>query len=131
MPRFSIVIPARDEEKYLPKCLGSIRAASEPFADVYELEMRAAAVTHGVYLAMANRAGTEEPLTFLGQSMVVDPMGRIVTSLDDSPDQVTTAVLDGQTVAKARYLFPFLRDRRPETYDLLNDLPRDEFPRPT
>lgn len=98
-------------------------SASEPFADVYELEMRAAAVTHGVYIAMANRAGTEEPLTFLGQSMVIDPLGQTIAVLDGGPDQVAVAELSHDLVTKARYLYPFLRDRRPETYGLLDQLP--------
>ena len=63
-------------------------AASEPFAEVYELEMRAAAVTHGVYIGMANRAGTEGALNFLGQSMVIDPQGQLVTELDTEQDRV-------------------------------------------
>ena len=98
-------------------------AATEPFAEVYELEMRAAAVTHGVYIAMANRAGTEEPLRFLGQSMIIDPLGRPVVTLNDEPDQVATAELHKDVVTMARRLFPFLRDRRPETYRLLDELP--------
>ncbi len=93
-------------------------AASEPFAEVYELEMKAAAVTHGVYIAMANRAGVEEPLTFLGRSMVIDPQGRVVAHLEEDPHEVLTVEVTKQAVTKARTLFPFLRDRRPETYDL-------------
>ena len=31
MPKFSIIIPARNEEKFLPGCLDSIAAASKPF----------------------------------------------------------------------------------------------------
>ena len=96
-------------------------AATEPFAEVYELEMRAAAVTHGVYIAIANRAGVEEPLSFLGQSMVIDPLSQVVAALDDKPDQVLVAELDKATVTKARMLYPFLRDRRPETYTFVRD----------
>jgi len=92
-------------------------AASEPFAEVYELEMRAAAVTHGVYIAMANRAGSEPPLEFLGRSMIIDPLSRISGACDDNPSQVCTVEIAKETVTKARVLFPFLRDRRPETYE--------------
>jgi len=37
MPRFSIIIPARNEEQHLPACLESIKAASEPFPDQVEI----------------------------------------------------------------------------------------------
>lgn len=100
-------------------------AASEPFAEVYELEMRAAAVTHGVYIAMANRAGTEDPLTFVGRSMIIDPQSNVIKTLDAEPNQVCVAEITKQEVTKARTLFPFLRDRRPETYDLIPQVPRD------
>ena len=103
-------------------------AGSEPFADVYELEMRAAAVTHGVYIAMANRAGSEPPLEFLGRSMVIDPQGRIAGSLEDQPNDVCTVEISKEAVTRARMLFPFLRDRRPETYGLLSRVP--PVPRP-
>ena len=37
MPRFSILIPARNEEKCLPGCLESIKAAAGPFPDQVEV----------------------------------------------------------------------------------------------
>ena len=37
MPRFSILIPARNEENYLPGCLESIKAAAEPFLAQVEI----------------------------------------------------------------------------------------------
>lgn len=100
-------------------------AASDPFATTYELEMQAAAVTHGVYIAMANRAGQESPLDFQGKSMVIDPLSRIVGALDEKPNQVLTCGLAKETVTKARTLYPFLRDRRPETY---KDICRTDLP---
>jgi len=36
-PRFSIVIPARDEEHYLPRCLDSIERAAAPYSDQVEV----------------------------------------------------------------------------------------------
>ncbi len=105
-------------------------AASEPFAEVYELEMRAAAVSHGVYIAMANRVGSEPPLAFMGRSMVIDPQGRTIASLDTDTPQVAarqpatcTAELSKTLLTKTRILFPFLRDRRPETYGLIAATP--------
>lgn len=91
-------------------------AASEPFADIYEMEMRAAAVTHGVYIAAANRCGIEDPLTFLGESMIIDPTGNVVDQLDEGVDRVLVASIEKSAVTRARMLYPFLRDRRPETY---------------
>lgn len=98
-------------------------ARAEPFAEVYEMEMKAAAVTHGVYIALANRTGSEPPLEFMGQSMVIDPQGQIVDSLDSRPNEICTVELSKEAVTKARVLFPFLRDRRPETYKLVADAP--------
>ncbi len=37
MPRFSILIPARNEEKYLPGCLESLTRAAEPFRNQIEV----------------------------------------------------------------------------------------------
>ena len=37
MPRFSILIPARNEEQLLPRCLESIKAAAGPFPDQVEV----------------------------------------------------------------------------------------------
>jgi len=37
MPKFSIIIPARNEEKFLPGCLESIAVASEPFRGDVEI----------------------------------------------------------------------------------------------
>jgi predicted amidohydrolase len=70
---------------------------------------------------MANRAGEEAPLSFLGQSMVIDPMGTVAGSLDAECDKTLTVKLEKATVTQARMMFPFHRDRRPETYTTINN----------
>jgi glycosyltransferase involved in cell wall biosynthesis len=37
MPKFAIIVPARNEEKFLPGCMASIAAASEPFPGEVEV----------------------------------------------------------------------------------------------
>lgn len=101
---------------------------SEPFAETYELEMRAAAVTHGVYIAMANRVGPEPPLNFIGRSMVVDPFGRVSKTLGEEENAVLVVDLDIDTVRRARIMYPFLRDRRPETYGIVATHPDGQNP---
>ncbi len=94
-------------------------AGTDPYSKTYELEMRAAAVTHGVYIAMVNRSGKEDDLDFIGRSMIIDPTGNVVDSLDNKPNQVLTREIFKEVVTRARTYYPFLRDRRPETYDIL------------
>ena len=37
MPKFSVLIPARNEENFLPRCLDSIKVAAVPFPDQVEI----------------------------------------------------------------------------------------------
>lgn len=70
-----------------------------------------------------DRAGTEEPLTFLVGSMVIDPTGKVVAKLANGPGEVCVGEIAKETVTKDRTLFPFLRDRRPEMYGLISRVP--------
>lgn len=88
----------------------------EAFEPVYTLEMQAAAVANGVYIAVANRVGAEPPLEFIGRSFVVDPFGQIVAELGDESDALLIAEVSLDRIREARQRLPFLRDRRPETY---------------
>lgn len=88
----------------------------EAFEAVYSLEMQAAAVANGVYIAVANRVGSEPPLEFFGQSFIVDPFGQVIAELGAEEDALLIAEVDVDRIREARQHFPFLRDRRPETY---------------
>ena len=83
---------------------------------LYEGEMRVAAFQNGYYVALCNRVGHEERLTFAGESFVCGPDGSVVARASQGTDEILYADLDfaRNAVSHARQLF--LRDRRPELY---------------
>jgi N-carbamoylputrescine amidase len=86
------------------------------FRAVWEVEMQAAAVSNGVFIAVANRAGVDDTLTFFGSSFAVDPYGRVLARAPQDDVALLLVDLDLDLVEEARRDMPFLRDRRPETY---------------
>jgi len=83
---------------------------------VWEVEMQAAAVANGLFVAVANRAGVDDTLTFFGGSFGVDPHGRVLARAPENDVALLLMDLDLDLVEQARRDLPFLRDRRPETY---------------
>jgi N-carbamoylputrescine amidase len=88
--------------------------------DAWRTSQRAHAVANGVYVAAANRTGFEaEPGTdgieFHGHSFVCDPSGRLLGDAN-SDEQVLIAECDPARIEEVRRHWPFLRDRRVDTY---------------
>src|SRR5437867_3709129 len=83
---------------------------------LYEAEMRVAAFQNGYYVALCNRVGEEEKLTFAGESFVCGPDGTVITRARQGTDEILYADVDftRNETSYARQLF--LRDRRPELY---------------
>lgn len=67
------------------------------------------AYENGVFLAYANSAGTENGMSFLGQSFIAAPDGKELARADSS-SQVIYATLDQQRVAAAQDRLPYLVD---------------------
>jgi beta-ureidopropionase len=89
------------------------------FRLVWEIEMQAAAIANGVFVAVANRTGVDDTLTFFGRSFAVDPYGRVLARAPEDDVALLLVDLDLGLVEEARRDMPFLRDRRPETYGVL------------
>jgi N-carbamoylputrescine amidase len=100
----------------VPTATASLEAQ---FRAVWEIEMQAAAVAHGVFVVVVNRAGVDDTLTFFGSSFVVDPYGRVLARAPEDDVALLLVDLDLSLVEEARRDMPFLRDRRPETYGVL------------
>jgi len=84
---------------------------------VLEAEMQAAALANGVFVALVNRAGPDGGLLFAGRSFVAAPDGSVVARSDSDGDDLLVADLELEAIDRARQVWPFLRDRRPEIYD--------------
>lgn len=94
-------------------------AMEAQYRAVWEVEMQAAAIANGLFVAVANRAGVDDTLTFFGHSFAVDPYGRVLARAPEDDVALLLVDLDLDLIEQARRDMPFLRDRRPETYGVL------------
>lgn len=83
---------------------------------LYEAEMRVAAFQNGYYVALCNRVGKEDRLTFAGESYVCGPDGTLITRAPAGEDHILLADIDLNTVSQSHARKLFLKDRRPELY---------------
>ncbi|TNJ38350.1 carbon-nitrogen hydrolase [Chlorobaculum thiosulfatiphilum] len=74
------------------------------------------AVANGVFVAAANRAGTEGELEFWGNSFVSDPFGQVVAEAAHNNEEILFADCDLSKIAFYRSHWPFMRDRRIDSY---------------
>lgn len=83
---------------------------------LYEAEMRVAAFQNGYFVALCNRVGREEKLTFAGESFVCGSDGTVVARAKQGTDEILYADIDLSLNAASHARQLFLRDRRPELY---------------
>jgi predicted amidohydrolase len=79
----------------------------------WEVLARATALSHGIYVVLANRAGTEDGATFAGGSLVVDPWGSVLERAPDAREGTLTLTLHRQAITAARTPYHHLRDEDP------------------
>ena len=84
--------------------------------DAWELVQRSHAITNGVYVATVNRVGREGTVTFWGASFVVAPCGQLVARAPHDAEATLLATCDLTAIDTMRQNWPFLRDRRIDTY---------------
>lgn len=67
---------------------------------MFEWEMRVQAMQNQVFIAMCNRVGTEDKMQFAGESIVIDPRGKVLAKADDRK-QLLVCDIDLQEVKKS------------------------------
>jgi N-carbamoylputrescine amidase len=87
-------------------------------ADAWQCVIRAHGIANNVFIAASNRVGTEQDMTFYGQSFISDPFGEWLAKGDEQ-EGILYADCDFTKVREARELLQFFRDRRVDTYQPL------------
>jgi N-carbamoylputrescine amidase len=95
--------------------------------DAWRTIQRAHAIANGVYVAVVNRVGHEngnvrdntapgEGLEFWGGSFLCDPFGRVLMEGSHEKEEILVGEVDLSTLEDIRRNWPFLRDRRIDSY---------------
>lgn len=102
---------------FYPTAIGN--EPTDPDADTQEAwrtVMRGHAIANGVYIAAANRIGTEGTAKFYGGSFICAPNGEILAQASRDKAEIITATIDINVLKHWRGLFPLLHQRRPQVY---------------
>jgi N-carbamoylputrescine amidase len=95
--------------------------------DAWQTIQRAHAIANGVYVAVVNRVGFEEGdvrgnkatgkgLEFWGGSFLADPFGRVIAQASHDKEEILIGAVDLHVLEDIRRNWPFLRDRRIDSY---------------
>jgi N-carbamoylputrescine amidase len=83
---------------------------------------RGHAIANGVYVAAVNRVGLEKEsensdgIEFWGQSFICDPQGVLLAQASADKEEILIAEVDPGRIETIRRNWPFLRDRRIDSY---------------
>ncbi|WP_080801166.1 nitrilase-related carbon-nitrogen hydrolase [Arabiibacter massiliensis] len=87
--------------------------------DIWDVNAPARALENTVFLAAVNRYGVEDDLVMPGHTKVCNPRGHVIAELEEEAEGVLHVELDLDDVTALRQRSPYLRDRRPDLYDLV------------
>ncbi|HET9743417.1 MAG TPA: carbon-nitrogen hydrolase [Terriglobales bacterium] len=117
---------------FYPTAIGWHPAEKEEFGaaqhDAWRTIQRAHAIANGVFVAVVNRVGHETGnirgnqvpgagLEFWGGSFLADPFGRVLAEASHDKEEVLCAEVDLHQIDEVRRNWPFLRDRRIDSYE--------------
>ncbi len=119
------------EALFYPTAIGWHPAEKDEFGaaqyDAWQTIQRAHAIANGVYVASVNRVGIEhgdvsgnraegKGIEFWGGSFLADPFGRVIAKASHDAEEILIGEIDLGLIEETRRNWPFLRDRRIDTY---------------
>ncbi len=116
---------------FYPTAIGWHPAEKAEFGEVqhdaWRTIQRAHAIANGVYVAVVNRVGHETGnirgnqapgagLEFWGRSFLCDPFGKVLAEASHDREEMLVGEVDLRVLEDVRRNWPFLRDRRIDSY---------------
>lgn len=83
----------------------------------WESLLRARAIENGMYIAAADQCGQKTFMNSYGNSMIINPWGKVIARLDKTPG-IACAEIDPDCVEKTRRQIPSLSNMRNDVYRL-------------
>jgi N-carbamoylputrescine amidase len=116
---------------FYPTAIGWHPEEKEEFGhaqhDAWRTIQRAHAIANGIYVAVVNRVGLEtgnirgqsapgQGLEFWGGSFICDPFGVVIAEASHDKEEILLGKVDLRKIEDTRRNWPFLRDRRIDSY---------------
>ncbi|MCL6525168.1 MAG: carbon-nitrogen hydrolase [Thermoflavifilum sp.] len=95
------------------------QATNQEQYEAWQTIQRAHAVANGLPVAVVNRVGVEKDMRFWGGSFITNPFGRILYQASHEEEEVIVQPIDLDQVGYYRVHWPFLRDRRIDSYQAI------------
>ena len=86
---------------------------------LFEAELKVGSFQNGIYMALANRVGKEDVLTFAGESFVTDPFGQVVAQAPKGEEAILYADIDLSRCQESPAKKLFFQHRRADQYEAL------------
>ena len=104
---------------FYPTAIGMLSSETEEelhlFHQAWQTVQRGHAVANGCFVVAVNRSGTEGDTAFWGRSFVSGPLGELELELGEG-SEAGLIYIDIGKLEQTRITWPFLRDRRSDTY---------------
>lgn len=110
------------EVLFYPTAIGWATAQDQATNDeqfnAWQTIQRSHAVANGVHVVSVNRVGLEQngAMKFWGGSFVSNPFGRLLSQASHDQEEVIVVEIDTQKTDSYRTHWPFMRDRRIDSY---------------
>jgi N-carbamoylputrescine amidase len=92
---------------------------------LWDLELRAHAVTNIYYVCGVNKVGIDvggSTRNHFGSSLIANPRGEIIAQANDTGEDMAIADVDVSVIPELRAMWGYYRDRRPDLYGALSEV---------